>query len=94
VPRRLPLQLGIAASWFAFDLGLHASALHHTSVVYFTNDWFALKEPFRLSSPGFRHEHVKLTTYGAGPKIARAENSGTVAARFLAAAHEQPRSRD
>jgi len=68
-------QLGIAASWLRFRSSVfNASAVGiNTSVVYFTNDWFGIEGNITgVFAPAiFANEHVKIATYGAGPKIAR-----------------------
>jgi opacity protein-like surface antigen len=67
-------QLGIAASWLRFQSSaFNASAVGvNTSVVYFTNDWFGVEgEITAVFAPTiYANEHVKVGTYGGGPKIA------------------------
>ena len=67
-------QLGIAASWLRFrSSAFDASAVGiNTSVVYFTNDWFGVEANITavFAHTIFLNEHVKIGTYGAGPKIA------------------------
>ena len=67
-------QLGIGASWLRFRSSVfNASAVGiNTSVVYFTNDWFGIEGDISavFAPTIFVNEHVKIATYGAGPKIA------------------------
>jgi hypothetical protein len=67
-------ELGIAASWLRFQSSaFNASAVGiNTSVVYFTNDWFGIEGNLTavFAPTIFKNEHVKIATYGAGPKIA------------------------
>src|SRR5882672_10295268 len=67
-------ELGIAASWLRFRSSAFTSnaAGINTSVVYFTNDWFGVEGNITavFASAIFSNEHVKIATYGAGPKIA------------------------
>jgi opacity protein-like surface antigen len=67
-------QLGIGATWVRFRSSVfNASAVGiNTSVVYFTNDWFGVEGDITAAfAPTiFVNEHVKIGTYGGGPKIA------------------------
>jgi len=67
-------QLGIGATWVRFRSSVfNASAVGiNTSVVYFTNDWFGVEGDITAAfAPTiFVNEHVKIATYGGGPKIA------------------------
>jgi len=67
-------QLGIGATWLRFQSSaFNASAVGvNTSVVYFTNDWFGIEGDITAAfAPTiFANEHVKIGTYGGGPKIA------------------------
>jgi opacity protein-like surface antigen len=67
-------QLGIGATWLRFQSSVfNASAVGvNTSVVYFTNDWFGIEGGITAAfAPTiFANEHVKIATYGGGPKIA------------------------
>ena len=67
-------QLGIGATWVRFRSSVfNASAVGiNTSVVYFTNDWFGIEGDITAAfAPTiFVNEHVKIGTYGGGPKIA------------------------
>jgi hypothetical protein len=67
-------ELSLAASWLRFQSSVfNASAIGiNTSVVYFTNDWFGVEGNISaVFAPTILvKEHVKIATYGAGPKIA------------------------
>ncbi len=67
-------ELGTAASWLRFrssPFSANAAGVN-TSVVYFTNDWFGVEANITAVFAGkiLSNEHVKIGTYGAGPKIA------------------------
>src|SRR5207249_2098215 len=67
-------QLGLSASWLRFrstPFSANAAGIN-TSVVYFTNDWFGVEANITavFAHTIFLNEHVKIGTYGAGPKIA------------------------
>jgi hypothetical protein len=88
-------ELGIAASWLRFRSSVFsASAVGiNTSVVYFTNDWFGIEGNITavFAPEIFRNEHVKITTYGAGPKIAwRQRQWEPWIHGIFGGAHEQP----
>ncbi len=88
-------QLGIAASWLRFRSSVfNANAIGiNTSVVYFTNDWFGVEGNITavFASTIFANEHVKITTYGAGPKIARRQKQWEPWLHAIfGGAHEQP----
>jgi hypothetical protein len=88
-------QLGIAASWLRFRSSFfNASAVGvNTSVVYFTNDWFGIEGSITavFAPTIFANEHVKITTYGAGPKIARRQKQWEPWLHAIfGGAHEQP----
>jgi opacity protein-like surface antigen len=67
-------ELGLAASWLRFRSSVfNASAVGlNTSVVYFTNDWFGVEGNLTavFAPTILANEHIKIATYGAGPKIA------------------------
>jgi hypothetical protein len=67
-------ELSLAASWLRFRSNVfNASAVGvSTSLTYFTNDWFGVEgNVTAVFAPTiFQNEHVKIATYGAGPKIA------------------------
>jgi len=88
-------QLGIAASWLRFRSSVfNANAVGiNTSVVYFTNDWFGIEGDITgvFASTIFANEHVKIATYGAGPKIARRQKQWEPWLHAIfGGAHEQP----
>ena len=88
-------QLGIAASWLRFRSSVfNANAIGiNTSVVYFTNDWFGVEGNITavFAPTIFANEHVKITTYGAGPKIARRQKQWEPWLHAIfGGAHEQP----
>jgi opacity protein-like surface antigen len=88
-------QLGIGASWLRFQSSaFNANAIGiNTSVVYFTNDWFGIEgEITAVFAPKiFDREHVKIATYGAGPKIAwRQKQWEPWLHGIFGGAHEQP----
>src|SRR6266699_1258975 len=67
-------ELGFAASWLRFrssPFSANATGIN-TSVVYFTNEWFGIEANITAVFAGtiFPNDHVKILTYGAGPKIA------------------------
>jgi hypothetical protein len=89
-------QLGIAASWLRFRSSVFdANAVGiNTSVVYFTNDWFGVEGNITavFGPTIFSNEHVKVATYGAGPKIARRQKQWEPWLHAIfGGAHEQPR---
>jgi hypothetical protein len=67
-------ELGLAASWLRFrSSAFNASAVGiSSSVVYFTNDWFGIEGNITavFAPTILANEHVKIGTYGGGPKIA------------------------
>ena len=88
-------QLGIAASWLRFRSSVfNANAVGiNTSVVYFTNDWFGVEGDITaVFAPTISaNEHVKIATYGAGPKIARRQKQWEPWLHAIfGGAHEQP----
>jgi hypothetical protein len=88
-------QLSIAASWLRFQSSLfNANAVGiNTSVVYFTNDWFGIEGNITaiFAPPILANEHVKIATYGGGPKIAwRQKQWQPWLHGFFGGAHEQP----
>jgi opacity protein-like surface antigen len=90
-------QLGLAAAWYRFQSSIfNASAVGiKTSVSYFTNDWFAIEGNLTAAfAPDiYAKEHVKLATYGAGPKIAwRQKRWEPWAHAIFGGAHEQPQT--
>jgi hypothetical protein len=88
-------ELSLAASWLRFRSSVfNASAVgFSTSVVYFTNDWFGVEgNVTAVFAPTiFQNEHVKIATYGAGPKIAwRQKRWEPWLHGIFGGAHEQP----
>ena len=88
-------ELGLGASWLRFQSSVYnASAVGiNTSVVYFTNDWFGIEGNITavFAPTIFANEHVKIATYGAGPKIAwRQKQWEPWLHGIFGGAHEQP----
>ncbi len=88
-------ELGLAASLLRFQSSVfNASAVGiNTSVVYFTNDWFGIEGNITaVFAPTILvREHVKIGTYGAGPKIAwRQKRWEPWLHGIFGGAHEQP----
>jgi opacity protein-like surface antigen len=88
-------ELGLGASWLRFQSSVfNASAIGvNTSVVYFTNEWFAIEGNISaVFAPTILvGEHVKIATYGAGPKIAwRRKQWEPWLHGIFGGAHEQP----
>ena len=88
-------QLALGVSWLRFRSSVfNASAVGiNTTVTYFTNDWFGVEgnvtavfAPTILSN-----EHVKIATYGGGPRIAwRQKQWEPWLHGIFGGAHEQP----
>jgi len=88
-------QLSLAAAFYRFQSSrLNASAVGiKTSASYFLNDWFGVEGNVTAAfAPTIlQNEHVKLLTYGAGPKIAwRQKQWEPWVHAILGGAHEQP----
>jgi hypothetical protein len=88
-------ELGLAASMLRFQSSaFNATAVGiNTSVVYFTNDWFGVEGNISavFAPTIFANEHVKIATYGAGPKIAwRQKQWEPWLHGIFGGAHEQP----
>lgn len=88
-------ELGLGATWVRFRSSIfNASAVGvNTSVVYYTNDWFGIEGNITAAfAPTiFQNEHVKVATYGAGPKIARRQKQWEPWLHAIfGGAHEQP----
>ena len=88
-------ELSLAASWLRFrSTVFNASAVGiNTSVVYFTNDWFGIEGNISavFAPTILSNEHVKIATYGAGPKIAwRQKQWEPWLHGIFGGAHEQP----
>jgi hypothetical protein len=90
-------ELGLAASWLRFRSSVfNASAVGiSTSVTYFTNDWFGVEGNLTavFAPTILQNEHVKIATYGAGPKIAwRQKKWEPWLHGIFGGAHEQPQT--
>jgi opacity protein-like surface antigen len=88
-------ELGLGVTWLRFRSSVfNASAVGvNTSVVYFTNDWFGIEGNITAAfAPTiFQNEHVKIATYGGGPKIAwRQKQWEPWIHGIFGGAHEQP----
>ncbi len=88
-------ELSIGATWLRFQSSVfNASAVGiNTSFAYFTNDWFAIEGNVTAAfAPTiFVNEHVKIGTYGAGPKIIWRRNKWQPWLHgIFGGAHEQP----
>jgi hypothetical protein len=88
-------ELGLAATWLRFRSSVfNASAVGiNTSLVYFTNDWFGIEGNVTAAfAPTIlQNEHIKMATYGAGPKIAwRQKRWEPWLHGIFGGAHEQP----
>lgn len=88
-------QLSLGAAFYRFQSSLvTASAVgFKTSASYFLNDWFGVEGNVTAAfAPTILvNEHVKLLTYGAGPKIAwRQKQWEPWVHAILGGAHEQP----
>ncbi len=92
-------ELGLAVSWLRFRSSVfNASAVGiSTSVVYYTNEWFGVEGDITAAfAPTIlANEHVKIATYGAGPKIAwRQRKWEPWLHGIFGGAHEQPQIAD
>ena len=69
---RWQLALGISLLRFRSSFFYATGVGTNTSITYFTNDWFAVEGNANTSfAPTiYLNEHVKVFSYGAGPKIA------------------------
>ena len=88
-------ELGLGLTWLRFRSSVfNASAVGvNTSVVYFTNDWFGIEGNITAAfAPTiYQSEHVKIATYGAGPKVAwRQKQWEPWVHGIFGGAHEQP----
>jgi hypothetical protein len=88
-------ELGLGVTWLRFRSSIfNASAVGvNTSVVYYTNDWFGIEGNITAAfAPTiFQNEHVKIATYGAGPKVAwRRKQWEPWLHGIFGGAHEQP----
>jgi len=90
-------ELGLGVTWVRFRSSIfNASAVGvNTSVVYFTNEWFGIEGNITAAfAPTiFQNEHVKIATYGAGPKVAwRQKQWEPWLHGIFGGAHEQPQT--
>lgn len=90
-------ELGLGVTWLRFRSSIfNASAVGvNTSVVYYTNDWFGIEGNITAAfAPTiFQNEHVKIATYGAGPKVAwRRKQWEPWLHGIFGGAHEQPQT--
>jgi hypothetical protein len=88
-------ELGLSASWLRFRSSIVNASLVglNTSVAYYTNEWFAVEGGISavFAPTILDKEHVKIATYGAGPKIAwRQKRWEPWAHGIFGGAHEQP----
>src|SRR6266852_4464218 len=88
-------ELGLGVTWLRFQSSaFNASAVGiNTSLVYFTNDWFGIEGNITAAfAPTILvNEHVKIATYGGGPKIAwRQKQWEPWLHGIFGGAHEQP----
>jgi outer membrane protein with beta-barrel domain len=91
-------EIGLGINWLRFRSSVfNASAVGlKTSLVYYTNDWFGLEGNVTadFAPEIYNREHVKILTYGAGPKIAwrRYKRWDPWLHALLGGAHEQPQT--
>jgi hypothetical protein len=88
-------ELGLGVTWVRFRSSVfNASAVGvNTSVIYYTNEWFGIEANITAAfAPTiFQNEHVKIATYGAGPKVAwRKKQWEPWLHGIFGGAHEQP----
>jgi len=88
-------ELGLGVSWLRFRSSVfNASAVGvNTSVVYFTNEWFGIEGNISaVFAPTILvKEHVKIATFGGGPKITYRRNRWEPWLHgIFGGAHEQP----
>lgn len=89
-------QLAIGVDWLRFRSNVfNASAVGiKASVTYFTNDWFGIEGNVAtaFATQILQAEHVKLFTFGGGPKIAWRERRWEPWAHaIIGGAHELPK---
>ncbi len=92
-------ELGLGVAWLRFRSSVfNASAVGiNTSVTYFTNEWFGIEGNVTAAfAPTiFQNEHVKIATYGAGPKVTwRQKQWEPWLHGIFGGAHEQPQIAD
>jgi hypothetical protein len=92
---RWQLALGISLLRFRSSFFYATGVGTNTSLTYFTNDWFAVEGNANTSfAPTiYQNEHVKVFSYGAGPKIAWRARKLEPWAHFIAGGiHVQPQT--
>ena len=92
-------ELGLGVTWLRFRSSVFdASAVGvNTSVTYYTNEWFGIEGNVTAAfAPTiFQNEHVKIATYGGGPKVAlRQKQWEPWLHAIFGGAHEQPQIAD
>ena len=92
-------QLGIGADFIRFRSSIfNASAVGvKVSVTYFTNDWFGIEGNVNadFAPEIFDREHVKVLTYGVGPKVVwRQKRWEPWLHGIFGGSHEQPQTAD
>jgi len=91
-------ELSMGINWLRFRSSIfNASAVGlKTSLVYNTNEWFGVEGNITadFAPEIYRNEHVKILTYGAGPKIAwhRYKRWDPWLHALIGGAHEQPQT--
>jgi hypothetical protein len=91
-------ELSMGINWLRFRSSVfNASAVGlKTSVVYNTNEWFGVEGNITadFAPEIYSNEHVKILTYGAGPKIAwkRYKRWDPWLHAIFGGAHEQPKT--
>ena len=88
-------ELGLGVAWLRFRSSVFdASAVGvNSSLIYYTNEWFGVEGNFTavFAPTIFQNEHVKIATYGAGPKVAwRRKQWEPWLHGIFGGAHEQP----
>ena len=90
-------ELALGVTWLRFRSSVfNASAVGvNTSVTYYTNEWFGVEGNITAAfAPTiYQSEHVKIATYGAGPKVAwRQKQWEPWVHGIFGGAHEQPQT--
>ena len=91
-------ELSMGINWLRFRSSIfNASAVGlKTSVVYNTNEWFGVEGNItaNFAPEIYSSEHVKILTYGAGPKVAwrRYKRWDPWLHALIGGAHEQPQT--
>jgi hypothetical protein len=92
-------EVGLGVTWLRFRSSIfNANAVGvNASVTYYTNDWFGVEGNVTAAfAPTiFQNEHVKIATYGGGPKVAwRQKQWEPWIHGIFGGAHEQPQVAD